>query len=36
MTFIDSHFWHYWVDRLCTFLFICTVIGAFWFASRMD
>jgi hypothetical protein len=36
MTLIDSHAWHYWIDRLCAFLFLSTVVGAFWFASKMD
>ncbi|WP_416236218.1 delta-aminolevulinic acid dehydratase [Spirulina sp. CCNP1310] len=36
MTLIHSQTWHTWVDLFCTFLFICTVILAFWFASRMN
>ncbi|WP_416309658.1 delta-aminolevulinic acid dehydratase [Spirulina sp. 06S082] len=36
MTFIDSYFWHTWIDRFCTMLFILTVLWAFWFAAKMD
>ncbi|NEO83107.1 MAG: delta-aminolevulinic acid dehydratase [Spirulina sp. SIO3F2] len=36
MTFINSEQWHTWVDMFCTILFFCTVVLAFWFASRMD
>ncbi|MBE9116746.1 delta-aminolevulinic acid dehydratase [Lusitaniella coriacea LEGE 07157] len=36
MTLIDSNAWHHWVDQFCTVLFFGTVVGAFWFASRMD
>ncbi|MFP4296700.1 MAG: delta-aminolevulinic acid dehydratase [Spirulinaceae cyanobacterium] len=36
ITLIDSSTWHHWIDRLCTFLFFGTVVGAFWFASKMD
>ncbi|NJL02926.1 MAG: delta-aminolevulinic acid dehydratase [Spirulinaceae cyanobacterium RM2_2_10] len=36
VTLINSQLWHFWVHTLCTILFACTVIWAFWFASQMD